>query len=675
MTDLFYDPEKTLVSDTECYPNFWSIGFRRVSDGRELVMEHSHRKQIDRARLIAILKNNTIIGFNWRGYDQFMVAKAIEEGVTCAALKRLNDQIIGGGLKWWQVEETTGVTVPRRFKFIDLLESQPSVAAKPGGGGDSRPAGLKLMMGRMHAPTLQDLPYAIDTHLTDGQIDMVLRYMCNDLAGTHMLFDKLQEPLMLRAAFGKKYGIDLMSMSDSQCGEAIFKKRVKDKTGNKVTKVETPPGTVFKFKPPAFITFDPGSELDQIYRRICDTEFMVGPDKKVGLPDWLAERKIAIGESVYQMGIGGLHSTEANRALWSDDEYVYVDLDAGSYYPITILNAGLYPKAIGPEFLEIYREITEERLAAKAVAADNLRPDDLRLTAKHTADGVKIFINGGGFGKLGSPYSVLNAPHLMVTVTLTGQLALLMLIQRAENAGISVVSANTDGVVFRIPRSMMSPIVKDRITAGPVAEIAETWERDTGFLLEATEYRAILNASVNEYIAVKPDGKVKRKGKLSNPYKEGTRTQLMKNPNAGVCSDAVVELIVNGTPIEQTIRGCQEVRDFVSVVQVQGGGIWTGDGGYLGKVVRYIWTRDGGHQIIRKKGHWKTGTQGKVPKTDGCRPLMELPDTLPADIDYDRYIAEAESILMDIGYNERPVIVKPPRVYKHNALAWFTVAM
>lgn len=665
MNDSPFDPEKTLISDTECYPNLWCIGFRRVSDGKTVVLEHSHRKPLDRRRLMAILLQNTIVGYNWQGYDQFMCAKAAQDDVSNQDLKRLNDQIIGGGLKFWEVEGATDVSVPRRWRFVDLMEPQPNARAS-----------LKQLMGRMHARWLQELPYEIDRVLSDEEMDFVIKYMGNDLEGTHMLFDKLREPLLLRHAFGKKYGIDLMSKSDSQCGEAIFRKRVEVMTKRKVQKVDTPPGTIFKFKAPEFIRFDEGSELADIFERICNTEFMVGPDRKVGLPEWLAERKICIGNSVYQMGIGGLHSTEAQRSLWTDDDGILCDFDVGSYYPNTILNAGLYPKAIGPEFLEIYRELTEDRLRNKGIAGDASQPEPIRIVAKTTADGVKIFVNGGGFGKLGSPYSVLNAPHLMVTVTLTGQLALLMLIQRAENAGIPVVSANTDGVVFKAAPDMMGPIVKDRVQGGgPVAQLVEQWERDTGFSLEATEYRAILNASVNEYIAVKPNGKCKRKGKLSNPYKEDVRTMLMKNPNAGVCSDAVVELIVNGTPIEQTIRNCREIRDFVTVVQVQGGGIWTGDGGYLGKVVRYIWTREGGAEIIRKKGHWKTGTQGKVPKTDGCRPMMELPDEFPADIDYDRYIREAEQILVDIGYTEAPKVVKPLRVFKHSAILHWAIAV
>lgn len=183
----FFDPERTLISDTECFRNFWCIGFRRLSDGKEQVLELSHRRQLDRRRLWSLLANYLIVGFNWQGYDQFMVTKATEEDVNNASLKQLNDQIIVGRLKHWQVSELTGVYVPRRFQYIDLMNVQPSVAAKA--GSESRPAGLKLSMARMHAPRLQDLPYDPDSNLTEAQMDKVISYMGNDLSGTEMLFE------------------------------------------------------------------------------------------------------------------------------------------------------------------------------------------------------------------------------------------------------------------------------------------------------------------------------------------------------------------------------------------------------------------------------------------------------------------------------------------------------
>lgn len=638
---MFYDPARTLISDTECYPNFWSIGFRRVSDGKTLVMEHSHRKQIDRQRLFSLLSQNLIVGYNWQGYDQFMCAFAAQEGTSNAALKHANDRIIVGRLRYWEVEDALDIRISRKWRFIDLIEPQPNAFAS-----------LKTLMGRLHAPKMQDLPYDPDTVLTEEQMDNVLSYMGNDKHGTHLLFDGLHEALQLRDALSKQYSIPFLSKSDSQIGEAIVKTRVERLTGTKVQKIPTPAGTTFKYKIPDYLRFET-PELAGIVDRLRDTDFYVQTNGKVELPDWLNGRELTLGDTTYAMGIGGLHSTESNRAVHSDEENLLIDFDVASYYPAIILNSGLYPKSLGPHFLAVYRQIRDERVVAK------------RAGDKVKAEGMKIALNGV-FGKLGSPYSIVYAPHLMIAVTLTGQLSLLMLIERAEQAAIPVVSANTDGVVFRCPRDRM-----DDLTA-----ITKQWEQDTGFELEDTEYRSLYNASVNSYIAVKPDGTAKIKGPVANPWRSGDmRGMLMKNPQATICSDAVVDLITKGVPIEQTIRANTDIRSFVTVVKVDGGAIWTGDNSYLGKVVRYIWTREGGAEIIRKKGHWKTGTQGKVPKTDGCRPMMDLPDEFPDDIDYDRYIAEANQILVDIGYYEAPKVVKPLRVYKHSAVAWWAVAV
>ena len=65
----------------------------------------------------------------------------------------------------------------------------------------------------------------------------------------------------------------------------------------------------------------------------------------------------------------------------------------------------------------------------------------------------------GTFGKTGSPYSVLFAPEMMIQTTITGQLALLMLIEHLETASISVISANTDGIVIQ-PQVSQVPFVE-----------------------------------------------------------------------------------------------------------------------------------------------------------------------------------------------------------------------
>ena len=204
-----------------------------------------------------------------------------------------------------------------------------------------------------------------------------------------------------------------------------------------------------------------------------------------------------------------------------------------------------------------------------------------------------------------------------------------------------------------------------------LSEITSQWERDTGFNLEFVEYSAIYNQSVNSYFALKADGGHKRKGPLSNPWNKhpddfDPRGQLMKNPQATICSDAVLSLIKDGTPIEDTIHNCTDIRQFVTVIKADGGATWRDQ--YLGKVIRYYWSTDG-DPIVKVKAHAKTGNRPMVPKTEGAAPCMTLPDELPDDIDYDRYIAEAREILMDIGFVRRPPPQRRIRITKANRAA------
>jgi len=170
-------------------------------------------------------------------------------------------------------------------------------------------------------------------------------------------------------------------------------------------------------------------------------EFIVGEDGYCKAPEALENLQIHIGESVYQMGMGGLHSCEKRAAHIADGTFTLVDRDVTSYYPAIILNCGLYPEHLGEGFLEVYRGLVDRRLTAK------------RAKNKVVADSLKITINGT-FGKLGSKWSALYSPNLLFQVTITGQLGLLMLIEAFELAQIGVVSANTDGVVTKVPTGL-----------------------------------------------------------------------------------------------------------------------------------------------------------------------------------------------------------------------------
>lgn len=243
-----------------------------------------------------------------------------------------------------------------------------------------------------------------------------------------------------------------------------------------------------------------------------------------------------------------------------------------------------------------------------------------------TEDAVgKIGINGS-FGKLGSKYSALFAPELLIQTTITGQLALLMLIEAVELAGAKVVSANTDGVVILCPRKLEKRI----------EEVAFDWMLRTSFDLERTDYRALASRDVNSYVAVKLDGKIKGKGVFAG-------AGLAKNPDDPIIAQAVAQYVAHGIPLEITIRNCRDITQFVTIRRVQGGATWQGQ--YLGKAVRFYHSNAvPSAQCI----HYATNSN-RVPNSAGSRPLMQLPDTFPEDVDYNYYLVEAEKLLCEVG--------------------------
>jgi len=186
------------------------------------------------------------------------------------------------------------------------------------------------------------------------------------------------------------------------------------------------------------------------------------------------------------------------------------------------------------------------------------------------------------------------------------------------------VSANTDGVVSKCPTSKLNTL----------NDIVMAWEFVSGLETEETRYDALYSRDVNNYLAIKPDGYIKTKGTYAT-------TGIAKNPNSTICVDAVVEYLTNGVPIEQSITNCLDVRKFLTVRQVKGGAEY--DGQYLGKAVRWYYAA-GETRFISYKNNGN-----KVARSDGARPLMELPESLPSDIDYPWYIAEAKDILADVG--------------------------
>jgi hypothetical protein len=599
------------VCDTEAFPNYWSIAFREVDGPRVISFERTETQRLNIPALHNIFRRWTVITFNGINYDMPMIALALM-GAKNALLKRANDDIIPGGglvgLKYWEFEERYGVSMPDYLDHIDLMEVSPGSPAKPS---------LKLYAGRLHSRRMQDLPFNPSQRLSDEQIAQVRSYHGNDLEVTLDLYRELQPQIELRARMSERYGIDLRSKSDAQVAEAVIRVEIERREGRRVYKPDIVRGS-FRYTAPDYIRFaDP--ELRALLLGIQQASFGVGPDGVVRAPAILEGAKVVIGGGEYRVGLGGLHSSEKRAVHLADDDEVLLDRDVTSYYVNIILGCSLYPKHLGAVFLAVYKELYEERLAAK------------RAGDKSKAESLKVVVLGS-FGKFGSPYSVLYAPNLMIQTTITGQLAALMLIEWLNRAHFVVISANTDGFVTRVPRAR-----REEFEA-----IVKEWETATGLPTEETEYAALYARDVNNYLALKPNGEVKRKGVFTaaGPGQPGA-AGMKKNPDGDIVIEAVIALLRDGKPVERTIRGCTDIRKFVAIRRVKGGA--EKDGKVLGKAVR--WYRGVGAE--GQISYCENGN--KVPDSDGAVPCMDLPTEFPLDVDYTAYIHEAYATLQELG--------------------------
>lgn len=576
---------KTLVLDTECYPNFFSVQFKNFETGKMLVFVKTKTQTPDLKLIGRLMSGAKTIGFNSQKYDLPMIS-ALLMGFDNSSLKALSDDIIQNDLTPYQVFSKYGL-IENNWNHIDIKDPSPGVMVS-----------LKTYGGRLNAKKLQDLPYEPNEELTDRQIQEVIRYCENDLDTTYLLYQHVKPEIDLREEMSKFYNSDLRSKGGAQIAKFVFVNEL----GTKYLK--NPPIEIH-YKAPSWVKFN---KLDWVLKLVEEQIYTLKSTGHVELPSAIT-KVIPFDGAKYKLGLGGLHSQEKGQTIYCQDDEVLQDIDVVSYYPSLILNLGLYPKHYGQKFLSVYQKYYTERLEAKS-SGD-----------KFTANSLKLVLNSS-FGLFGNKYSPLYSPDLMIATTLTGQLALLMLIERLSINGIKTKSANTDGLLIHYPKNK----------AHFVKAIVSKWEKDTGLTMEYTDYRSIHMASVNGYIAIKKDGSVKTKG----PFAE---TGLAKNPQMYICVRAVIQYLLNGTPIETTIRSETSVLDFLCVRNVAGGATWKNE--YLGKVVRFYWSTDGDKIVYKKNGN-------KVPVSDNSTPLMEI-GNLPNNIDYERYIQEAYLILGELN--------------------------
>jgi len=513
---------KKYIYDLEVFPDFFCATFLDCDMGEKAVFV-IYRDTDDRQKLRRFLARRIqLIGFNNLSYDGPLLVALCTWNARdiLAELFSLSKRLVAEDNR--QDEGLRALRYPRDVKWsqMDLMKIMAF---------DARGLSLKQTAVHLRWRRIQDLPLPYDHQVQPDEVETILDYNLNDVLITCELYKAIQPQIQLRSELSQLFEVDLSSTSDSKMANLLLEKIYAQETRTDVTRLRNLRTLRQQVRLAHCIAPDIEFQTPALRALKQELEGMVV----------FAERGFGYQKTIkwdsceYEMGTGGLHSKDQPGKFRATERDIIRDADVSSYYPSIMIRNRIKPAHLSEDFTRILHKITQARLEAK------------RAGDKAKADGLKITVNSI-FGKLGSDAFWLQDAQAMLAVTVSGQLYLLMLIEALTLAGIAVLSANTDGIICKIPRQL----------EGKYQGICAEWQGKTGYALEFSDYMLYVRSDVNNYITQKVDGTTKEKGRYA------TGLDLKKGYKYPVVPRCLYEYFVNGKPVEQTLRETQDILDF-----------------------------------------------------------------------------------------------------------------
>ena len=503
--------------------------------------------------------------------------------------------------------------------------------------------GLKEIQVTMQYPNVQEFVCDWSKPLPLEDFDNMIDYNINDIESTAELLNRCKKDIDLRIAIEDEYGVRVLSKDGVNIGMKILTQKYLEKTGLTWWDIEglRSPMDYIPLKDVIlpFIKYD-----SPILQRVLDDmkSQIVSPGRKG------YENNFIFNGLRYTVGVGGIHSKNDPEIIIPKEDEMLIDIDVASLYPSMLIEYKFYPKHLGPEFLEVYSQIKDERIEAKH-NGDKVKNETLKLA-----------LNGLS-GNLQNQHNFCYSPFAVMQIRINGQLLLLMLAERLTQIGCRIVQANTDGLFVLLKKSIYEQANK----------ICQEWEQLTRLTLEEERFEAMYQYAINDYIAVKEGYKetknpdlIKTKGMFI------TKVLLGKGLSAKIIPEAIIKYFVDGIPVEDTIKGCTDIRKFL--MSEKTGKQWhveymnqeqqrtnrfyaSTNGGYLwkwkytghaeGKVVEYYEPYVGRQSYIAKEKSYQN-----MLTASGVTLLNKFDDKPIEErkINYRYYIYEAYKIIRDL---------------------------
>ncbi|MCH9712734.1 MAG: hypothetical protein K0U20_08940 [Proteobacteria bacterium] len=528
--------------DIETYPNICTFDFKHLSTGNRVIYEISDRvnQSVELYNFLNALAGSgcRMVGFNNVGFDYPVIHFFIEyfhTGITYVDIYNKAQQIIN--TPWQNRYDNVIWDNDVHITQIDLFRVHHF-------DNDARRTSLKMIEFNLCMDSIEDLPFPPGTVLNNAEKDVLIKYNDHDVDATELFLIESIEMIEFREQLGEKYNANYLNHNDKKIGTSyLINELERQLPGSCYTRVngrKAPRQTIRQMIALADVIFP--------YIQFKEPEFE-------RVKQWLASQVITETKGIfsdlsatingfkYDFGTGGIHGSIDSTIVESDDDFELWDWDVASYYPNLAIKNKLYPEHLSEQFCTIYNDIYIQRGEHK------------KGTALNRA--LKLALNGA-YGDSNSKYSPFYDPKFTMGITINGQLLLCMLAQYLiDIPGLTMVQINTDGLTVRCPRKH----IEDMKT------ICKWWEGYTCLELESVIYSRMFIRDVNNYIAEKPNGSLKRKGAyayeriLDNP--DTMDRQWHQNHSALIVPKAAEAALVHGQDIRDFIENHDNIFDYM----------------------------------------------------------------------------------------------------------------
>ena len=571
-----------LVYDIESFPNLFTCSILNSENDKLITYEISEDKN-DLGKIVALfqLKEFYFCGFNNKSYDDVLINyliirfddlryKPIFE-ITWL-IKSMSDKIIKEPVANWVDYKHAYL-----FNSFDLMTMIFSAKNR---------VGLKELEVTMGFYNVMEYEGDFSKNVPKDIKDKVIEYNQNDVLATGKLLNLKKNDIELRLKLNEKYKINVLSKDNVNMGMEILKKEYLEKTNktwDDIKDLKTPCQLV-PFKNIIFdfiqYTTPPLQKLLEKLKKIS-----IDPNNK----DF--REVFEIGGVVHNISLGGLHSINNAEIIIPNEDELLLDYDVDSYYPSCLIVNNLYPKHLGIEFVDIYKNIRDERVEAK------------KNKNSFLADAFKYAINGLS-GNLQSQYSWTYDPELVVKLRINCQLMILMLIEKFDLLGAKIVQSNTDGILIKIKKSLLPEIEKAK----------DEWCKLTKLSMSKEEFERFYQYDVNNYIGVKKGFTetkdpelIKKKGFFVDEINLG------KGMSPKVIAKSLINYFVYNISPEETLKEDKDIRDYLTYQRVSRDFIVEYNGEKALHINRFYMSTNGG--ILIK---YKMEKGGKAQATRLC---------------------------------------------------------